>query len=162
MSRSLSLLIIAGCTAAPSTSAPKPARPVDRDPLAVERAAYDAARPVFERWCVRCHVPTNGSMSVITSDTFDISTYPFTGQSGALAGYHVADVLGTMFGDLDAPDGADEFRRPWAQHAPRMPKTEPGAVQGDDLALVRTWTVAWRAAHRAGLHTPAANQRPGE
>lgn len=148
MSRSLSLLIVAGCTAAPS----KPVKHAARDPLAVERAAYDAARPVLDRWCARCHVPTNGSMSVITSNTFDISTYPFGGSDGPKAGYHVADVLGIMFDDLDGADGTDELRRPWAQHAPRMPRNDPGAVKGDELALVRTWTVAWRAAHRAGLH----------
>lgn len=91
-------------------------------------------------------------MSVITSDTFDISTYPFGGTVGPRAGYHVADVLGIMFGDLDAADGTDEMGKPWARREPRMPRSAPGAVQGDELALVRAWTEAWRVTHRAGLH----------
>jgi hypothetical protein len=33
-----------------------------------------------------------------------------------------------------------------------MPKNNPGAVQGDDLAKVKAWAEAWKAADAAGAH----------
>ena len=36
---------------------------------------------------------------------------------------------------------------------PTMPKNKPGAVKGDDLALIAAWADAWDAAEGAGAHT---------
>ena len=33
-----------------------------------------------------------------------------------------------------------------------MPKNKPGAVQGDDLALITNWADAYDAAHASGAH----------
>ena len=91
-------------------------------------------------------------MAVITSNTFHIGSYPFEGSQGPHAGYIVPEVLGAMFTDLDAQDGRQWNGQPWANEPARMPKSNPGGVQGQDLALIMSWASAWRQAERAGKH----------
>jgi hypothetical protein len=107
------------------------------DPLAEERAAYDRARPVFDRFCASCHVRREGGRRTAALRHFDMSTYPF-------GGHHAGELASTIRHVL----GADGSR-------PTMPRDDPGAVQGNDLALIRAWADAYDRAHAAGVHPPA-------
>lgn len=160
--RLVGLLAIASACGAPSSPPPVAGAPPSAAPSAsvalpeAELAAYRAAAPVFERYCLACHRPGTNSMSVITSNTLDLGTYPFTGSSSNEAGFLIAAALGAPLADLDARDEAPlslarqhigAGRPPKA----RMPKDQPGAVQGDDLERILAWARAWRATRRAGL-----------
>jgi hypothetical protein len=60
-----------------------------------------------------------------------MTDYPFGGHHAATIGAEIREVLG-----VDS-------------HKPSMPKGNPGAVKGDELALVVAWVDAWQAAHPA-------------
>src|SRR5690349_10870819 len=69
---------------------PKPAEPdpaqVKADLLAAETAAYEAAKPVFEKHCARCHQEGQKKAKKKILDHFNITAYPFTGEHGVDAG----------------------------------------------------------------------------
>lgn len=117
----------------PTLAAADPAQ-IKADLLAVEMAAYEKSKPVFEKFCASCHSKGQKNAKKKTLDHFDISTYPFAGHHAMELGESVRDVLG-LTGDK-----------------PTMPKGKPGAVKGDDLAVIEAWTKAFDAAHAAGAH----------
>lgn len=117
----------------PTPAAPEPAK-VKADLLAVEMAAYEKSKPVFEKFCASCHSKGQKNAKKKTLDHFDISTYPFGGHHAMELGVSVRKVLG-LTGDKST-----------------MPKGKPGAVKGDDLALVAAWADAFDASHKGGAH----------
>ncbi|MEJ7598384.1 MAG: hypothetical protein WKG01_10775 [Kofleriaceae bacterium] len=114
-------------------AAPDPAK-IKADLLALEMAAYEKSKPVFAKFCASCHSKGQKNAKKKTLDHFDISTYPFAGHHAMELGEAVRDVLG-LTGDK-----------------PTMPKGKPGAVKGDDLALIAAWADAFDAAHKGGAH----------
>ncbi|MCA9674679.1 MAG: hypothetical protein KC464_06550, partial [Myxococcales bacterium] len=104
------------------------------DLLAAETAAYDQAKPVFDKYCAGCHAQGGPKATDKTLAHLDITSYPFGGHHVATMGPTIKHVLGI--------DGSK----------PIMPKNAPGSVQGDELALVASWAAAWQAADDAGAH----------
>jgi hypothetical protein len=103
-----------------------------------EEAAYQAAKPVFDHYCVACHTTGGAKHDDMALTHLNMDSYPFGGHHGAMAGGAVREVLAIGGGK------------------PTMPKDHPGAVQGDDLALVAAWAAAFDAAH------PDAPQHEGD
>src|SRR3954451_12508897 len=64
------------------------------DLLAAELAAYEQAKPVFERECKGCHVPGAKDATDKSIVHFDMSTYPFGGHHGFLIYKDIRRVLG--------------------------------------------------------------------
>ena len=121
--------------AAPAEATPDPAQ-VKADLLAAERAAYDRAKPVFDRHCSRCHSKDSkkGKGKGKTLAHFDMTTYPFGGHHAMEVSGEVRKVLGIGGGKAT------------------MPADDPGAVQGEELALIAAWADAFDAAHAGGAH----------
>lgn len=122
-------------------AAAKPADPPAPDPaqikialLAAETAAYQSAKPVFEKYCAGCHQQGGKKASAKKLGHFDMTTYPF-------AGHHAMEVSGTLRTVLGIGGGK-----------PTMPFGKPGAVKGDDLALIAAWADAFDASHAGGAH----------
>jgi cytochrome c553 len=117
----------------------EPAKPdqekVKADLLAAETAAYDKAKPVFDKACARCHTKTGKKMKAKTLEHVDMTTYPFGGMHAASIGNEIRVVL--------AIDGNKKAS---------MPSDKPGSVTGEDLATIKAWTEAWQAAGAAGVH----------
>src|SRR5262245_46076406 len=61
---------------------------------AQEKAAYEKAKPVFERNCARCHSKTGAKATEKKLDHFSIDSYPFGGHHAATAGKSVREALG--------------------------------------------------------------------
>ena len=120
----------------------KPAEPPAKDPkielLASETAAWETAKPVFEKTCATCHSTAGKKAAKKKLDHFNMDTYPFGGEHTAFIGDHIRDVLG--LGSKKAT----------------MPYDKPGSVKGDDLAKIKAWTDAWEAAEKGGAHPPHA------
>ena len=129
----------------PTTTDPKPT-PVEeptaapkeepRDPkaelLAAEQAAFDKAKPVFDKWCAKCHSADGKNTSPKKRKELDISQYPFTGEHASAK--DIRKTLGIGGGK------------------PSMPADKKGAVQGDELAAIAAWADAWDASHKGGAH----------
>lgn len=98
--------------------------------LSPELAAYERARPVFQRFCGNCHI--NGApmwRQSITSH-FDMGHYPFTGHHSNTITITIRRVLGAN-------------GRP-----PTMPpRAGAGSVRGEDLQLILAWADAYDRAH---------------
>jgi hypothetical protein len=94
-----------------------------------EREAYERARPVFEKYCTKCHSAAGAKHDDLAMKHLDMSTYPFGGHHGPEAAQEVREALG-LTGEQ-----------------PTMPDDAPGSVQGDDLALVVAWADAFDRAH---------------
>lgn len=106
-----------------------------QDLLAAESAAYDAARPVFERYCAKCH--SSSGTHPQRRDAlphFSIDSYPFGGHHATEMAATIREVLGVTGEEAT------------------MPKDDPGAVQGGELALILGWADAFERSHEAGLH----------
>jgi hypothetical protein len=114
-------------------AAPDPAQ-VKADLLAAELAAYEAAKPVFEANCARCHQQGGKKAKKKILGEFEITAYPFTGKHGPDAGKTVRKMLGI--------DGSK----------PSMPADKKGAVKGDELALIAAWADAFDRSHEGGAH----------
>lgn len=117
----------------PEPAGPDPAK-VKADLVAAETAAYDKAKPVFEKYCASCHRQGQKQAKKKSLEHFDITTYPFGGHHAMELGKTVRDVLAINGGK------------------PTMPKGKPGAVKGDELALIATWADAFDASHAGGAH----------
>jgi hypothetical protein len=116
-------------------AAPDQAKPASKpDLLAAERAAWDTAQPVMQRYCAKCHIVGGSAATAKKLKRFNITSYPVSGNRAATAGFSVREALGLT------------------GKSPRMPSDQPGAVKGDDLAKVKAWTDAWAAAEQAGAH----------
>jgi plastocyanin len=114
-------------------AAPDPVR-VKAELLAAETTAYQTAKPVFEKYCARCHSKGGKGAKAKTLEHFEMTTYPFAGHHAMELGKEVREVLGIGGGK------------------PTMPKNKPGVVKGDELVLVAAWADAFDAAHAGGAH----------
>ncbi len=125
----------------PADPPPPDTTKMKADLLAAESAAYEKAKPVFEKNCANCHTKAGKKSSAKKLGHMDMGTYPFGGEHTASIGNEIRKVLGI--------DGAK----------PTMPFDKPGSVKGDDLATIKAWTEAWQAAGAAGVHPaePADN-----
>lgn len=112
-----------------------PAGPSKADLMAAETAAYEKAKPVFDKYCASCHTKAGKKATAKKLDHFTMDTYPFGGEHTKSIGNEIRVVLGI--------DGGKK---------PTMPYDKPGSVKGDDLALIKAWTEAWQASGKAGNH----------
>lgn len=126
--------------AAPAEPA-KPAEPPAPDPakikadlLAVETAAFEKAKPVFEKHCARCHTKGQKLATAKKLKEFDMSSYPFGGEHAMDIGAEIRKTLGVGGGKVT------------------MPFDKKGAVKGDELALIVAWSEAFDASHKGGAH----------
>jgi mono/diheme cytochrome c family protein len=103
-----------------------------------ERAAFAAARPVFEKHCFRCHTKNGRKAKPKSLAHLTLDRYPLGGHHAAEAGTVVRRVL-----------GAGPEKKP-----PTMPSDDVGAVAADDLAKILAWADAFDRAHPS--KTPAA------
>lgn len=119
-----------------------PARPdpatVKAELLASERAAWDTAKPAFDKACSTCHTKAGKKSAKKKLDHFDMDTYPPGGHHTGTIGFTIREVLGLT------------------GKKATMPFDKPGSVQGEDLAKIKAWTDAWEAADKGGAHPPAA------
>ncbi len=124
---------------------PAPVEPPAPDPAAIkaelmatETAAFETAKPVFDKFCTGCHVKGQKNASAKKLKEFNMTSYPFAGEHGKAPDIRL--VLGTT------------------GKKATMPKTKPGSVKGDDLASIIAWADAWDAAEAGGAHEapPAA------
>jgi mono/diheme cytochrome c family protein len=123
------------------TGPTRPAEPPAPDPakikaelLAAETAAFEKARPVFDRYCASCHTKGGKLATAKKLDHVDMTAYPF-------GGHHAMEISGAIRKALGIGGGK-----------PTMPFNNKGAVKGDDLALVAAWADAFDASHQGGAH----------
>ena len=128
---------------APPPVEPAPEEPPAPDPAAIkaelmatETAAFEKAKPVFDKFCAGCHSKGQKNANAKKLKELEITAYPFTGEHAKAP--DIRRVLGTT------------------GEKPTMPKTKPGSVKGDDLASVVAWADAWDAAEAGGAHDAAA------
>lgn len=125
--------------AKPVEDKPAPPKPdpekVKGELLAAETAAYEKAKPVFDKYCASCHTKSGKKATAKKLDHLDMTTYPFGGEHAKSIGNEVRVVLGI--------DGGKK---------PTMPFDKPGTVKGDDLAAIKAWTEAWQEAGKGGVH----------
>ena len=101
-------------------------------PTPEERAAFEAARPAFERNCFRCHTTAGKKSKRKAMQHLAMDTYPFGGHHASEAGEVVRKALGG--------GGAAKAT---------MPSDDPGSVTADDLRLINSWADAFDRAHAA-------------
>ncbi len=112
---------------------PDPAQ-VKADLLAAETVAYEAAKPVFQKYCAGCHQKGGKSATSKKMGHFDMTAYPF-------GGHHAGEISATIRKVLAIGGGT-----------PTMPKGKPGSVKGDDLALIAAWADTFDASMAGGAH----------
>ena len=114
-------------------------------PTAEETAAFEIAKPVFERHCFRCHTTAGKKSKHKALDHLSMDQYPFGGHHADEAGAAVREVL-----------GAD------AHGEATMPSDDRGAVRGDDLTKIVAWAAAFdRASREKGTEPAPAEGAPG-
>ncbi len=114
-------------------AAPDPAQ-IKADLLAAENAAYEKAKPVFEKYCAKCHSKDGRKQSVSKREHFDMTTYPFGGHHAMEVHIEVREALGLT------------------GKKPTMPADNKGAVKGEELELIKAWADAFEASHKGGAH----------
>lgn len=119
--------------AQPQPQNPDPAK-VKVELLAVETAAFEKAKPVFEANCARCHTKSGKLQTQKKRDHFDMTTYPF-------GGHHAMEISASIRKSLGITGTKVT-----------MPYDKRGAVKGADLALIAAWADAFDAAHAGGAH----------
>ena len=110
---------------------PVPAPPPPVDHAAVELAAYQAAKPVLDKYCTSCHVKGERGAKKSALRHLDMTSYPFGGKDAGKAGAEIREVLGAT------------------GKKPTMPEKNPGVVKGEELALILAWADAFDAARAA-------------
>lgn len=115
----------------PEPPAPDP-EALKKEAMDAELAAFENAKPVFEKACKSCHFKGQKNASAKKLAELDITSYPFGGKHGNTA--DIKKVLGIGGGKAT------------------MPKGKPGSVKGDDLAAIEAWANAYDAAEAAGAH----------
>ena len=100
-------------------------------PTADEIAAFEKAKPAFERHCFRCHTATGKKSKPKALAHIAMDGYPFGGHHADEAGSVVLKVLGAGGGKTT------------------MPSDNPGAVAGEDLTRILAWADAFERAHPA-------------
>jgi len=104
------------------------------DLLGAELMAYKRARPIFERYCARCHATKGGRATTKALGHFNMDRYPFGGHHQTEISQAVRQVLGATGKEAT------------------MPRNDPGAVQGEDLVRILDWAERFDTAQAAGLH----------
>lgn len=94
-----------------------------------ELAAYQAAKPVFVKYCGACHSATGNKTSPSKLEDFDMSSYPFDGKETD----DIDDVISVTLG----------LRGTKAT----MPKNKPGSLNGEELQLIVDWAEAYDSNH---------------
>jgi mono/diheme cytochrome c family protein len=105
--------------------------------LADEKAAFEKAKPAFEKYCAGCHTQGAKQATAKKLDHFNMTSYPFGGHHAATLGPTIRKVLAIGGGKATMPNG------------------KPGIVTGDDLSAIAAWAKAWDAAEAGGAHPPA-------
>jgi hypothetical protein len=105
-----------------------------QDLAAAETAAYERAKPVFEKYCTMCHTSKGAKTSKAKLEHFNMDTYPFGGHHAASIGETIREVLGATGKEAT------------------MPQNDPGAVKGAELEAIVEWSKAFDRSHAAGLH----------
>jgi hypothetical protein len=118
----------------PPTPAPPAPAQIKADLLAVELAAFEKAKPVFDKWCAKCHSKSGRKQSASKREHFDMTTYPF-------GGHHAMDVHNEVRKALGL-----------AGQKPTMPADNKGAVKGAELEAIKAWADAFEASHEGGAH----------
>ncbi len=108
--------------------------------LSNEHAAFEKARPAFDKYCAGCHTKGAKQATAKKLDHFDMTSYPFGGHHAGTLGPTIRKVLAIGGGKATMPDN------------------KPGSVARDDLAAITAWTKAWDAAQAAGAHPAAPHQ----
>jgi hypothetical protein len=119
------------------------------DLLAVEKAAFERARPVLETHCSRCHNQDGGAAAKMKKKAlphFSLDGYPPGGHHAHEVTAEVRRVLG-----VGGPGVVKAT----------MPMDRPGAVKGEELAAILAWADAYDAAEQAGLHRSADKPAAG-
>jgi hypothetical protein len=106
------------------------------DPKAVELAAYERARPVFEKWCATCHKTGAAGATKNGLSHFSMDAYPF-------GGHHAHEMPATIRKVFGA--GGSK---------PTMPRGNVGAVQGEELSVVLAWAEACETANPKPMKAP--------
>lgn len=106
----------------------------DKDLLAAEMKAHEAAKPILEKRCASCHTkggdgPKKAKKKAL--EHFAMDSYPYTGHHAAELGTEIREVLGV---------GSDKAT---------MPGDDPGSVKGAELEAIVAWSKAWDAAAAA-------------
>lgn len=117
----------------PAEPAPDPAT-IKASLLAAEMAAFDKAKPVFDKWCAKCHSKDGAKQSAAKREHFDMTTYPFGGHHAMDVHNEISVVLGVT------------------GKKPTMPADNKGAVKGEELELIKAWIDAFEASHQGGAH----------
>ena len=118
----------------PVAPAPEPKPDPKAELLAAETAAFEKAKPVFDKWCAKCHSQGNRLATQKKLDHFDMTKYPF-------GGHHAMEVSKAIRKALGIGGGK-----------PTMPFDKKGAVQGEELAAIAAWADAFDASHAGGAH----------
>lgn len=120
---------------------PTPPAPAESDPaqakadlLAAEMAAFEKAKPVFDKNCSSCHVMGGRGAKAKTLQHFNMTKYPF-------GGHHAHEMTASIRKSLGLTGSKAT-----------MPKNKPGSVQGDDLATIAAWADAFDASMAGGAH----------
>jgi hypothetical protein len=133
----LAVVLTASVTWAHGPGHKTAARPVSPE----ERTAFAAAKPVLDKHCARCHATGGRKAKPKTLKHFNMTKYPPTGHHANEIGPVVRRVL---LGDKTR------------DKAPTMPADDVGAVAGEELKAVISWTEAVDKA------TPAAETPPAK
>jgi hypothetical protein len=126
------VVFCAACSGSHTHSRPEPVK--DPELLAAEMAAFEKAKPVFDRWCAKCHSKQGKMAGAKKLDHFDMTSYPF-------GGHHAMEISREIRKSLGIGGGS-----------PKMPADNKGAVQGEELELIKAWADAFDASHAAGAH----------
>jgi mono/diheme cytochrome c family protein len=92
-----------------------------------EQAAYEAAKPVFVKYCGACHTATGTKTSPKKLEHFDMSSYPFDGAA------NIDEAISVSLG----------LRGKKAT----MPMNKPGSLKGEELQLIVDWAKAYHSNH---------------
>lgn len=117
-----------------AAEAPVPAADATLALVAAEAAARDRASPVFEKYCTTCHTYGGSKATPASRNAFSIELVPFT-STPPVAGQSPMDTA--KLREVLAIGGGKAT----------MPMDNPGAVTGDELALIAVWVDAYDAAH---------------
>jgi len=93
------------------------------DLLAAETAAYDKAKPAFEKYCASCHSKSGKKAEKKKLDHFDMTAYPFAGMHAKSIGNEIRVVL--------AIDGNKKASMPYDKPAAGLHPADP-ADKDDD------------------------------
>jgi hypothetical protein len=114
------------------------------DLASAEKDAYERARPVFEKYCSKCHSRGGAKAKAKTLEHFDMTSYP-------LGGHHAAEITAVLRAVLGIGGGKAT-----------MPMDNPGSVKGDELDLIAAWADAYDKAHEGDAHDHGEGEHHGD